>query len=298
MQMKPNDEMLDNMITRFEAGKSLDKRYFILPQRMVRDNQDIYFCYESFDHNLETLMAAVVNGHVTEDEWRKVVIGCIKALHYLHETNISHGHITSYNLVRSNSNGYLMGGVGNIFTPKMMWNAPLRIDPLKHDVKCLVEVIYTCIPPAMNVVELTYLLEFLKFHTTMKHIQYHPYIQSSTGVVALFVSAWEVLHKDCSAMGKSYGDEIKKYIQVFENVMKSNKYTFPPNWKGNIPPNSTLSIMYNDSDSSYHDNVAGLFKFWRNVFTHAKKGTEDTVEQHHDALYNMLNTVWPGFAHM
>ncbi|MED6215859.1 hypothetical protein PIB30_001998, partial [Stylosanthes scabra] len=71
MQMKPGDETLDDMITQFEAGKFLDKRYFILSQQMVRDNQDIYFCYESFDHNLQTLMAAMINGDVFKDEWKK-----------------------------------------------------------------------------------------------------------------------------------------------------------------------------------------------------------------------------------
>ncbi|MED6179057.1 hypothetical protein PIB30_113546, partial [Stylosanthes scabra] len=166
MQMKPNDEMLDNMITWFRAAKSLDKRYFILSQEMVRDDQYIYFCYESFDHNLQTLMAAVVDMDVTEDEWRKVVIGCIKALHYLHKINVSHGHITPYNLVRSNSNGYLMGGVGDTFTPETMCNTEVFCDPFKHDVKCLVQVISSCIPPAMNNAELIYLVRFLESRET------------------------------------------------------------------------------------------------------------------------------------
>ncbi|MED6138912.1 hypothetical protein PIB30_079021 [Stylosanthes scabra] len=298
MLVKPNDPMLNNMISRFEAAKTLDKRLFILSQQILRDNQYIYFCYESFDHNLQTLMEAVVNGDATEDEWEMVVTGCIKALHHLHTTNITHGHITPYNLVRKNGIGYLMGGVGDTFTPDLVWGQVQEDDAFKHDVKRLVEAITTCIPPTMNAVEVNFLLKFLQRRQTMNRIQYHPYVQSSTGVLALFVSAYDILDKDCNSTKGSFKIKVQNYLAIFSDVVKRNQYIGSLNWIARVPPNSVLQAVLKHRNGNYLENDVELFRFWRNVFVHAVKRSQDNVQQHHDALYNMMTTIWPGFAHI
>ncbi|MED6115503.1 hypothetical protein PIB30_091188, partial [Stylosanthes scabra] len=117
--IKIDDYQFKKVITtRFKAGKFLDKKYFILPRQIIRDDNHLYFCYESYNHNLMTLMEADKDPKL----WKDVILGFIEALHYLHiKSKKNHGHITYYNLVTSNRKGYLAGGIGDTFKKISPW---------------------------------------------------------------------------------------------------------------------------------------------------------------------------------